>query len=182
MRGKKLRQNFQGYLDSFCSCGWHIETTIHCFHNDKTKFHCFPYCSDYSDQIKTLFEKVTKNIRNSLLNEIYAAVVGTFLFVLSYLNVEDNALIIESTIEDIITMKRFIATLLWIYLSKLPLFLKTLIDSGSLYVTLSSCLVVKSFIYLFILYTLLRAYHQTYVVCDLFSLIFFISLSLMLYS
>ena len=112
LRDKKLRQNFQDYLDSFCSCGWHIETTIHCFHNNKTKFHCFPYCSNYSDQIKTLFEKVTKNIRKSLLNEIYAAVVGTFLFGLSDLNVEDNALLIESTIEDIIIMKRFIATLL----------------------------------------------------------------------
>ena len=92
--------------------------------------------------------------------------------------------IIESAIEYIIT-ERFKTPLLWIHLSKSPLFLKSLIDSGSPYVILFSCLVVQIFfiyiyiyiyIYNFIFNALLNVYQQGYAVCNLFFLIFFIFL------
>ena len=44
----KFRHNFQDSLDPFCNCSRHIETTIH----------FFLHCSNYSNQRKTLFEKI----------------------------------------------------------------------------------------------------------------------------
>ena len=81
--------------------------------------------------------------------------------------------------------------MLWIHLSKSPLFLKSLIDSGSPYVLIFSCLVVQFYIYvnmyvhiyacvcicmyIYINFNaLLNVYHQGYVVCNLSFLIFFI--------
>ena len=61
--------NFQDSLDPFCKSGRYIERTIHFF------FHC----SNYSNQRKTFFNKVSK-IRNSLLNQNDATIVETFLF------------------------------------------------------------------------------------------------------
>ena len=93
-----------------------------------------PY-SNYSNQRKTIFEKIC-NIERSLLNQNYLIMVETLFFGSNGLNDEENALIIELTIEYIITLERFITPLLWIHLSKLPLPLKSLIDSGSRYVIL----------------------------------------------
>ena len=138
LREHKFRHNFQDSLDPFCNCGRHIETTIH----------FFLHCSNYSNQRKTLFEKIS-NIKRSLLNQNNSIIVETLLFGSTGLNDEENACIIESTIEYITTTERFITPLLWIHLSKSPLFLKYLIDSGSPYVILFSCLVVQFFIYVF---------------------------------
>ena len=93
-----------------------------------------PY-SNYSNQRKTIFEKIC-NIELSLLNQNYLIMVETLFFGSNGLNDEENAWIIELTIEYIITLERFITPLLWIHLSKLPLPLKSLIDSGSPYVIL----------------------------------------------
>ena len=180
MRENKFRHNFQDSLDPLCNCGRHIETTIH----------FFLHCSNYSNQRKTLFEKIT-NIKRSLLNQNDLVIVETLLFGSNGLNDEENAWIIESTTEYIITTKRFITPLLWIHLSKSPLFLKSLIDSGSPYVLIFSCLVVQFYIYvnmyvhiyacvcicmyIYINFNaLLNVYHQGYVVCNLSFLIFFI--------
>ena len=58
---------------------------------------------------KNISEKIS-NSKRSLLNENDAAIVETFLFGLNDLNDKDNVLIIESTIEYIITTERFIAS------------------------------------------------------------------------
>ena len=97
----KFRHNFQDSLDPFCNCGQHIETTIHFF---------LP-CSNYSNQRKTLVEKIS-NIKHSLLNQNDSVIVETLLFGLTALNGEENACIIESTIKYIITIERFITPLL----------------------------------------------------------------------
>ena len=97
----KFRHNFHDSLYSFCNCGLHIETTIP----------FFLYCLNYSNQRKTLFEKVN-NIKRSLLNQNDSIIVETLLFGSNGLNDEDNAWIIELTIEYIITTERFITPLL----------------------------------------------------------------------
>ena len=165
----KFRHNFQDSIDPFCNCGRPIETTIH----------FFLHCSNYSNQRKTLFEKIS-NIKRSLLNQNDLIIVETLLFVSNCLNDEENPCITESTIEYIITTERLI-TPLWIHLSKTPLFSKPLIDTGSPYVILFSCLVVQYFFFFciftyFIFNALLNVYHQGYVVCNFFFLIFFIFL------
>ena len=131
LRERKFRDNFQDSLDPFCNWGRRIETTIH----------FFLHSSNYSNQRKTLFEK-NSNIKRSLLNQNDSIIVETLLFGSNSLNDEENACIIKSTIKYIITTERFIKPLLWIHLSKSPLLLKSLNDSGSLYVILFSCLVV----------------------------------------
>ena len=97
----KFRHNFQDPLDPFCNCGRHIETTIH----------FFLHCSNYSNQRKALFEKIS-NIKRSLLNQNDSIIVETLLFGSNGLNNEENVWIIESTIGYIITTKRFITPLL----------------------------------------------------------------------
>ena len=125
----KFRHNFQDSLDPFCNCSRHIETTQFCLHY-----------SNYSNQRKIIFEKIT-NIKRSLLNQNNSIIVETLLLGSNGLNDEENAWIIESIIEYILTTKRFITSLLWIHLNKSPLFLKFLIDSGSPYIIHFSCLV-----------------------------------------
>ena len=52
------------------------------------------------------------------MNQIESITVETFLFGSNGLNEEENELVIESTIERIITTERFAASLLSIHLSK----------------------------------------------------------------
>ena len=87
--------------DRQCNCGRHIKTTI--------RF--FLHCLNYSNQRKTLYDRISNNQR-SLLNQTDSTKAETFLFGSNGLSDEENALIIESTIKWIITMDRFIAPLL----------------------------------------------------------------------
>ena len=131
LRKHKFRHNFQDSVDPICNFGRHIEAIIH----------FFLHCSNYSNQNQIC------NIKSSLLDQNDWIIVGILLFRSNGLNDEENALIIESTteyIEYIITTERFIAPLLWIHLNKSPRLLRSLIDSGSPYVILFSCLVVQS--------------------------------------
>ena len=88
LREHKLRHNFQDSLDPFCNSDRHLETTIH----------FFLHCSIYSNQRKTVFEKIS-NINRSLLNQNDSIIVETLFFGSNGLNGEKNAWIIESTIE-----------------------------------------------------------------------------------
>ena len=97
----KFRHSFQDSLDPFCNCGRYIETTIN----------FFLHCSNYSNQIKTLFEKIS-NTKRSLSNQNDSIIVETLLFGSTGLNDEENACITESTIEYIITTERFLTPLL----------------------------------------------------------------------
>ena len=120
LREHKFRHNFQDSLDPFCICGRHIETTIH----------FFLHYSNYWNQRKTIFEKIS-NIKPFLLNQNDSVMAETLIFRSTGLNDEENACVIESTVEYIITTERFRTPLLWTHLSKSPLFLKSLIDSRS---------------------------------------------------
>ena len=139
LREHKFIHNFQDSLGPFCNCGRHIETTIH---------FCLR-CWNYSNQGKALLEK-NSNIKRFLLNQNDSIIVGTLLSGSTDLNDADNACIIDSILEYIIITERYITPLLWIHLSKSPLFLKSLIDSGSPYVILFSCLYVQFFFYIYI--------------------------------
>ena len=86
----KFRHNFQDSLDSYCSCGRHIETIIH----------FFLHCSNNSNQRKTLFDEIG-NLNRSLLNLNDATIVETFLFGQNNLYDKEHVLIIESTIEHL---------------------------------------------------------------------------------
>ena len=158
LREHRFRRNFQDSLDPFCNCGWHIETTIH----------FFLHYSNYSNKRKTLFHKIS-NTKRSLLNQSDVTIVEALFFGSNSLNNKENALIIESIIEYIITTERFIAPFLWVYLSRSPLFLRSLIHSGSPYFIFLSCLVVQNilyiYIYIFIFHVRLNVYRQGYVVC-----------------
>ena len=127
MHERKLRHNFQDSLDPFCNCGRHIETTIY----------FFLHCSSNSNQRKTSFEKIS-NIKRSLLNQNDSIIVETVFFGSNGLSDEENAWIIESTIECIITTEKFTAPLLWIYFSKSPLFLRSLFLSLYIYIYMKS--------------------------------------------
>ena len=89
LRERKLGHNSQDSLDPFCSSGRHIETTIQ----------FFVHCSNYSNQRKKL-------------NEKYLIIVETLLFGSNGLNDEENAWIMESTMEYILTTKTFITPLI----------------------------------------------------------------------
>ena len=117
----KFRHNFQDALDPFCNYGRHIKTTIH----------FFLHCSNYVNQRKTFFDKISNIKRFYLIILNDAAIVETFLFGSNGLNEIENALIIESIIEYITTKVRFIAPFLRVHISRSPLFLKSLIGSGS---------------------------------------------------
>ena len=148
----KFRHNFQHSLDPFFNCGRHIETTISFFLR----------CSNYSNKRKTIFEK-KNNINCSLLNKNDSNILETLPFGSNSLNNEENGWIIQSTIEYLIATERLIFPLLWIHLSNSPLFLKSLIDSGSPYVILFSCLIVQyidTYIYIYIyIYTYIYMYY-----------------------
>ena len=135
---QKFRHNFQDSPDPFCNCVWNIEATIY----------FFLYCWNYSNQRKTLFDKIS-DVKRSFLNQKYATVVETFLFGLNGLNDKENLLIIESRIDCIVTSERFIAALLGVHLSRSPLFLKSLIDSRSPYFMFFSRLVIPKFFMFF---------------------------------
>ena len=80
LREQKCRHNFQDSPDPFCNCSRHIETTIH----------FFLHCSNYSNQRKTLFEKII-NIKSSLLNQNDSVIVETLLLGSNGLYDEENA-------------------------------------------------------------------------------------------
>ena len=101
LREQKFRHNFHDSLDPFCNCDRYVEITTH----------FFLHCSKYSNQRKTLFEKII-NMKRSLLNQNDSIMVETLLFGSNSLNDQENAWIIESTIEYIITTERFITSLL----------------------------------------------------------------------
>ena len=72
---EQFRHNFQDSQNPFCNCSRHIETTINLF------FHR----SNYSNQRKTIFEKIS-NIKRSLLNQNHSIIVETLLFRWNSLN------------------------------------------------------------------------------------------------
>ena len=68
LREHKSRHNFQDSLYP-CNCGRHIKTTIQ----------FFLHSSSYSNQRKTLFDKIN-NIKRSLVNQNNSIIVETSLF------------------------------------------------------------------------------------------------------
>ena len=123
--------NFQDSLDPFCNCGRHIETTIH----------FFLHYLNCSNKKKVFLKRLLPS--NVLYWTNYSR--NSPFWIKRH---QWQRKCMESTIEYIITTGRFTTPLLWIHLSKSTLLLKTLIDSGSPYVILFCCLVVKLFLYM----------------------------------
>ena len=59
LREDNFRHNFQDSIDQFCNSSRHIETTLH----------FFLHHSNYSNQKKTLFDKIS-NLNHSLMKKM----------------------------------------------------------------------------------------------------------------
>ena len=120
------------FFHPLCNQGRHIETAIH----------SFLHCSNYWNQRKTLSNKIS-NIKSFYRTKIMQ-------LMLNHSSLDRMvSLVNEPTIKYIITTERFIAPVLWVPLLRSPLFLKSLIDSGSPYFIFFSYLVVEFFLYIY---------------------------------
>ena len=128
-------------------------------------------------QIKTLFENIS-NIKCSLLNQNDSIIAETLLFGSNGLNDKENAWIIESTIEYIVTVVMN-PLLLWIHcyiIDMNPFKQITSFPEISNWFWITLCHTFQLFscsIFLYMYFSfnaLLNVYHQGYVVCNSFFL------------
>ena len=88
----KLSNNFQDTLNSICSCGDDIKTTI--------------YCPNYLDQSRTLFDNV-ENIGENIHDKNDFHISEMLLFGAFSNNDASNTCILNATIQYILASKRF---------------------------------------------------------------------------
>ena len=91
-----FKHSFQDTLNLFCSCGLDIETNMH----------FFPYCPLFSNQRCTLLSTVN-DIDSSLTNTDDTILTDIFLFVKASLDITANTLILNTTMNYIISTNRF---------------------------------------------------------------------------
>ena len=92
----KLKHSFQDCLNSLCLCGNEI----------KTSTHYLLHCPTYTNERLTLLNKI-KSINCSILESSDAAVTKILLFGDNTLSNSYNTLILNSTIEYIISTQQF---------------------------------------------------------------------------
>ena len=92
----KFKHSFQDCLNPFCLCGDEIETSTH----------YLLHCPTYTNERMTLLNKI-KSINCSILESSDAAVIKILLF-----SGSSNTLILNSTIEYIISTQRFEGSIL----------------------------------------------------------------------
>ena len=92
----KFKHNFQDCLNPLCLCGNEIENSTH---------HLL-HCPTYTNERLTLLNKI-KNINCSILVSSNAALTKILLFGNNTLSISSNTLILNSTIEYIISTQRF---------------------------------------------------------------------------
>ena len=92
LREHKFKHNFQDCLNPLCLCGNEIETSTHYLH----------HCPAYTNEGLTLLNKI-KSINCSILESSDAAVTKFFLFGNNTLSNSSNTIILNSTIECIIS-------------------------------------------------------------------------------
>ena len=97
----KVKHNFQDSLNPICLCGNEIENS--------TRY--LLYCPTYTNERLTLLNKI-KSINCSILESSDAAVTKILLFGDNTLSSSSNTIILNSTIEYIISTQRFEGTIL----------------------------------------------------------------------
>ena len=96
LRDHKLKHSFQDTLNPFCSCGLDVETNMH----------FFLYYPLFSNQRCTLFSKVN-DIDSSLTNTDDTTLTDILLFGKASLDITANTLILNATMNYIISTNRF---------------------------------------------------------------------------
>ena len=92
----KFKHKFEDSVDSLCSCGNHIESTVY----------FFLHCPNFITQRQTLLNKL-KSINASIMAENENSVVRTLLFGRPDFNYSTNKEIINATISFILTTELF---------------------------------------------------------------------------
>ena len=95
-REHKFKHSFQDCLNPLCFCDNEIETSTH----------YLLHCPTYTNERMTLLNKI-KSINCSMLEFSDAVLTKTLLFGDNILSDSCNTLILNSTIDYIITTKRF---------------------------------------------------------------------------
>ena len=101
MRYHKFKHNFQDYLNPFCNCGLIIETTSH----------YLLHCPLFADERKTFLSNI-KSINHKFLEQNDSTLTQTLLFGDPASSVETNTLILNATIQYVLSTKRFEEALL----------------------------------------------------------------------
>ena len=96
----KLKHNFLDCLNPICCCDKDIETTGH----------YLLYCPIFSDERSIFLDKI-RSIDESILSGIDSRIFETLLFGISSCNNKKNASILNTTIDYILSTKRFIVLL-----------------------------------------------------------------------
>ena len=96
LREHKFKHSFQDTLNSFCSCGLDVETNTH----------FFLYCPLFTNQRRTLLSTV-KDIDSSLTNTNDSILTHILLFGKASLDTSANTLLLNATMNYIISTNRF---------------------------------------------------------------------------
>ena len=100
LREHKFKQSFQDSLNPVCKCGAEVESTSHFL------LHCPIYNNDRSSFLCTI-----RNIDCKLLEMTDSSLTQTLLYVNPSFDVITNSLILNATIDFILSTKRFEETL-----------------------------------------------------------------------
>ena len=101
LRYHKFKHNFQDSLNPLCNCGLLAETTSH----------CLLHCPLFADERKTFLSNI-KSINHKFLEQNDSTLTQTFLYGDSASSVETNTLILNATIQYVLSSKRFEEALL----------------------------------------------------------------------
>ena len=102
MRYHKFKHNFQDSLNPLCNCGLITETTSH----------YLLHCPLFADERKTFLSNM-KSINHKFLEQNDSTLTQTLLFGDLPSNVETNTLILNVTIQYVLSTKTFEETLLY---------------------------------------------------------------------
>ena len=97
LREHKFKHSFQDTLNPFCSCGLEVETNMDFF---------LLYCALFTNQRRTLLSTVN-DIDSSLTNTNDSILTHILLFGKASLDTSANTLLLNATMNYIMTMKRF---------------------------------------------------------------------------
>ena len=96
LRDNKFQLNFLDCLNPICCCGKDVETTVHYLH----------HCPIFSDERSIFFNNI-QSIDQNVLNGSDSSISETLLFGISSINDTKNRSILNTTIDYIISTKRF---------------------------------------------------------------------------
>ena len=97
LRDHKFKHNFLDYLNPICCCGQDIETTVHYY---------LLHCPFFSDERSIFFNNI-RSIDENVLSGKDPKISDTLLFGISSFNYTKNTSILNTTIDYILSTKRF---------------------------------------------------------------------------